>query len=208
MGDTVSTDFVIVGAGGFGHELHDWINLYRSKGEFRGFIADDLSKDGVISTIDSWEGAGIDCYCGVGSGVGRKKIFDKFKDRSNFFSSLISPISQVAKSSNLGTGMILLGNSSVAANTIIGEGCLIQGFSAIGHDVVCGKFVSIYSFVFIGGGVHIGDGVSLYPHAVVLPGIKIGPNSVIGAGSVVISDVPENVTVFGNPAKIIKRNES
>jgi sugar O-acyltransferase (sialic acid O-acetyltransferase NeuD family) len=207
MGDTVSTDFVIIGAGGFGHELHDWINSYHSSKVFKGFLDDDLSKSGVISTIDSWEGTDVDCYCGVGSGFGRKKIFSKFKNKSNFFSSLISPMSQLANSSTLGTGVILLGNSSVASNTSVGEGCLIQGFSAIGHDVVCGNFVSIYSFVFIGGGVHIGDGVSLFPHAVVLPGIKIGSNSVIGAGSIVISDVPENVTVFGNPAKIIKRNQ-
>lgn len=202
----MSTDFVIVGAGGFGHELHDWIHAYRPGGVFRGFLDDDPSKDGVIASLDSWAGQGIDCYCGVGSGVVRRKIVGKFKSKDAFFTSLISPMSQIAASSHLGPGVILLGNSSVASGTTVGEGGLIQGFSAIGHDVVCGSFVSIYSFVFIGGGVHIGDGVSIYPHAVVLPGIKIGSNSVIGAGSIVVSDVPENVTVFGNPAKIIKRN--
>ena len=202
----MSTDFVIVGAGGFGHELHDWIHAYRPGGIFRGFLDDDLSKDGVIATLDSWDEEATDCYCGLGSGVSRKKIFIKFKNKNIYFASLVSPMSQIAASCKLGLGITLLGNSSVASNTTLGEGCLIQGFSAIGHDVECGSFVSIYSFVFIGGGVHIGDGVSLYPHAVVLPGVKIGSNSIIGAGSIVISDVPENVTVFGNPAKIMMRN--
>jgi len=38
----------------------------------------------------------------------------------------------------------------------------------------------------------------------ILPGITINANSIVGAGSVVTKDVPENVIVAGNPAKIIK----
>jgi len=37
-----------------------------------------------------------------------------------------------------------------------------------------------------------------------LPGITINANSIVGAGSVVTKDVPENVIVAGNPAKVIK----
>jgi len=37
-----------------------------------------------------------------------------------------------------------------------------------------------------------------------LPGVRIGRNSIIGAGSVITKDVPENSVVAGNPAKVIK----
>ena len=40
--------------------------------------------------------------------------------------------------------------------------------------------------------------------SVVKPGIKIGANSMIGVGSVVVKDIPDNVVVVGNPARIIK----
>lgn len=40
--------------------------------------------------------------------------------------------------------------------------------------------------------------------AVILPGIKVGENSIVGAGSVVTKDVPDNTVVAGNPAKFIK----
>jgi len=40
--------------------------------------------------------------------------------------------------------------------------------------------------------------------AIIIQGIKIGKNVTIGAGSVVIKDIPENVIAVGNPAKIIK----
>jgi putative colanic acid biosynthesis acetyltransferase WcaB len=49
----------------------------------------------------------------------------------------------------------------------------------------------------------IGDFVDIGCHVVILGGIKIGNNVKIGAGSVVMIDVPENATVVGNPARII-----
>ena len=44
----------------------------------------------------------------------------------------------------------------------------------------------------------------LYANSVIIGGIKIGDNAIIGAGSVVISDIPANAIVVGNPARIIK----
>ena len=44
--------------------------------------------------------------------------------------------------------------------------------------------------------------------ATILRGVTIGENSVVGAGSVVTKDVPDNVIVAGNPAKIIKHIET
>ena len=38
----------------------------------------------------------------------------------------------------------------------------------------------------------------------ILPGVTVGDNAVIGAGSVVTRDVPENMVVAGNPAKVTK----
>ncbi len=53
----------------------------------------------------------------------------------------------------------------------------------------------------MGEGTHIGIG------ACVLPNINIGKWSIIGAGAVVIEDVPDNVIVVGNPAKVINVNK-
>ena len=43
--------------------------------------------------------------------------------------------------------------------------------------------------------------------AIIIQGIKIGKNVAIGAGSVAIKNIPDNVIAVGNPAKIIKSKE-
>lgn len=55
--------------------------------------------------------------------------------------------------------------------------------------------------------VTIGKNVWIGGQAVICPGVTIGDNSVIGAGSIVIRDVPANVVVAGNPARIIRHFE-
>ena len=51
----------------------------------------------------------------------------------------------------------------------------------------------------------IGDNVVIYPGAFIIGPVKIGKNSVIGANTVVVSDVPENCTISGNPSKIMPK---
>ena len=52
--------------------------------------------------------------------------------------------------------------------------------------------------------VRIGNNVWIGSNAVILPGVKIGDNSVIGAGSVVTNDIPENVVAVGNPCRVLR----
>ena len=49
----------------------------------------------------------------------------------------------------------------------------------------------------------VGRGASVGANSVILPGVRIGENAMIGAGSVVTRDVPDGVTVCGNPAKVV-----
>lgn len=56
--------------------------------------------------------------------------------------------------------------------------------------------------------VVIEDGVWLGGNVTVWGGVTIGKNSIIGAGSVVTADIPENVIAVGNPAKVIKKIET
>ena len=50
--------------------------------------------------------------------------------------------------------------------------------------------------------IKIGKNVWIGSNSVILPGVTIGDNSIIGAGSVVTRDIPENVIAFGNPCRV------
>lgn len=52
--------------------------------------------------------------------------------------------------------------------------------------------------------VHIGENVWIAANCVIVPGVHIGKNSVIGAGSVVTKDIPENVVAVGNPCRVLR----
>lgn len=52
--------------------------------------------------------------------------------------------------------------------------------------------------------VHIGNNVWIGANSVILPGITISDNSVIGAGSIVTKDIPENVVAVGNPCRVLR----
>lgn len=104
--------------------------------------------------------------------------------------------------------------------TTIGKNCYISSRARI--DVARGR-VSIGNKVEVANGsyilAHTGhrpqapeddsvtrleDNVKVFVNSVVMPGVRIGENSIVGAGSVVVRDVPPNVVVMGNPARVIE----
>jgi UDP-3-O-[3-hydroxymyristoyl] glucosamine N-acyltransferase len=87
------------------------------------------------------------------------------------------------------------------ADTIIGEGSKIDNLVHVAHNCKIGKNVVIAANAMFAGGVEIGDNSWIAPSASILNGIKIGKNCVVGIGSVVLKDVPDNATVKGVPAK-------
>ena len=52
--------------------------------------------------------------------------------------------------------------------------------------------------------VHIGENTWLSSGVIVCPGVRIGKNCVIGAGSIVTRDIPDNSLAFGNPCRVIR----
>jgi len=53
--------------------------------------------------------------------------------------------------------------------------------------------------------ITVGDNVWIGGGAIICPGVSIGANSIVGAGAIVTKDVPANVVVAGNPARVIKQ---
>lgn len=110
-------------------------------------------------------------------------------------------------------------NIRVGKNVFINHACTFmdRGGITIGNDVFIGPKVCLITEnhgicpkerrTLTSKSITICDNVWIGTGAIILAGVHIGRNAIIGAGSVVTHDVPENTVVAGNPAKIINNLE-
>ena len=123
----------------------------------------------------------------------------------------IGPFVEVQKNAAIGK------NCKISSHSFICEGVTIEDEVFIGHGVM---FINdIYPRATGGSGALqteedweviptlIKAGASIGSNATILCGITIGTRSIIGAGSVVTNDVPDNVIAAGNPARVIREIE-
>ena len=104
-------------------------------------------------------------------------------------------------------------NVDIHPNAKIGKGIMVDHASGvvIGETAKIGDYSSLFHGVTLGGvgsekgqrHPQIGKNVMLSANSTIVGNIKIGDNVKIGAGSVVLNDIPENSTAVGVPAKII-----
>ncbi|MGG5216352.1 MULTISPECIES: acyltransferase [Rahnella] len=125
----------------------------------------------------------------------------------------------VLKGAKIGRNCNICANSLIENNVIIGDnvtiksGVYIWDGTVIEDNVFIGPCVALTNDKYPRSKVYpdefanitIKKNASIGANATILPGITIGENSMVGAGSVVTKDVPANVIVAGNPAKLIKK---
>jgi acetyltransferase-like isoleucine patch superfamily enzyme len=91
---------------------------------------------------------------------------------------------------------------------MIGNGCMISQYVSIiatNHSIEPGVWMRDQPWDTSKNRVWIGDDVWIGTHAIVLPGVTIGTGSIIAAGAIVTSDIPEYVIAAGVPAKIKRK---
>ena len=124
---------------------------------------------------------------------------------------------------NIGTNVKIGSDCNICDRCFIENGVIIGNSVTIKTGVSLWDGVTVEDDVFIGPGVQfcndlrprskkyvapiktiLKNGCSIGSGAVILPGLTIGKNAMVGAGSVVVTNVPDNCVVVGNPAKVIK----
>lgn len=107
-------------------------------------------------------------------------------------------------------------NIHLGRNVFINAGCKFQdqGGILIGDDTLIGHNTVLATLNhgilpeerhdLIPKPIHIGKNVWIGSNSTILPGVTIGDHAVIGAGSVVTKDIPDNMIAVGSPAKVIK----
>lgn len=109
------------------------------------------------------------------------------------------------------TGQVVIGDRVyIGANTTIDRGTIdatiieddakIDNLVHIAHNCIVGKNTLVTAGAIFSGGTTIGKKSWIAPNASIRQQIKIGDNAMVGIGSVVLRNVKNNTTVFGNPA--------
>ena len=214
-----STPLVLVGAGGFGREVHDIVvAINRDGAEFDllGYVDDSPGEHPLVLRLGELFLGNTDelvrrqagFAIGIGSGEVRRTLDAKLVAAGCMPVTLIHPIATVGTDNHIGKGCILAAGARVTTNITLGRHVDLHVNSTVGHDSILDDFASVYPGATVSGNVHLGEAVTIGTGANVLPGVTIGAGAFVGAGAVVISDVPPGVTVAGVPAKPLRMARS
>jgi len=117
--------------------------------------------------------------------------------------TLAHPSARIAPNASIGEGCQLMAGAIVNPEARLGRQCIINTKASVDHECVLDDGVELAPGVTLCGIAHLGINVWVCAGATVLPRINIGADAIVGAGAVVIRDVPAGVTVVGVPAKRI-----
>lgn len=208
-------DLYIIGAGGFGREvawLVERINKVNPTWNIKGFIDDNESLWGtkedaynVVGGCDYLKTLGdVYAVCAVGSARVRKIIIGKLKGSNVKFATVIDPAAIVSNRVEVGEGTIICAGTIITVDIKIGNHVIINLDCTLGHDDVIADYVTVYPSVNISGNVTVGECSELGTGMQIIQGKNIAPNTIVGAGAVVVKNLNESGTYVGSPAKRIK----
>lgn len=204
---------IVVGAGAFGRELVCWLENVITTGVERiaGFVDDNTEVTSILNSkypypvlgkISDYIPARDDVFViAIGRPEAKLSIAKALEARGADFFNLIHPTAVVARTAQIGRGVIMCPFALASADSCVADFVTINAYSSIGHDVFVGEGSTLSAHVDITGGARLGSGVFVGTNASVLPGVEIGASATIGAGAVVVRRVPNGATVYAQPAK-------
>jgi acetyltransferase-like isoleucine patch superfamily enzyme len=95
-----------------------------------------------------------------------------------------------------------MANAIVNADAVVGEGVIVNSGAVVEHDVEVDEYAHVAPNAAMGGGSSLGAFSHLGIGASVLPCVRIGAHTVVGAGAVVVKNLPDEVVAIGVPAMI------
>lgn len=212
-------DLIIIGAGGLGREtiwMAERINAVNPEWNILGFIDDKPSYKGKI--IDGYRVLGNsadvatypDAYyvCAIGNASIRKSAVEKILRIAPVkFATLVDPACVWCRGrTSIGEGCIICAHTYITVDIKIGNHVYFGADGTVGHDARIDDFVTCYPGVNVSGATHVSSCCEIGAGSQIIQGISVGERTIVGAGSVVIRDLPADCTAVGAPAKPIKFN--
>lgn len=210
-------NLIIFGASGFGREVAwavERINKASPTWNLIGFMDDNDDIQGkeingyrvLGKTADANKYPDAYFVCAVGASKVREKIVENLMavNHDIKFGTIIDPTVEISDLVKIGEGSIICAHTIITVNIEIGSHVIINLDCTVGHDAVLQDFVTLYPSVNVSGITEIGHAVEMGTGVQIIQGKKVGEYSIVGAGAIVVKDIPANCTAVGSPAKPIK----
>lgn len=208
-------NLIIIGARGYGRVIYNLAiscKGYNNEYVIKGFLDDKSDAlNGVdtyppiISSVEDYVVQPDDVFvCALGDVEFKKKYTEMILQKGGEFISLIHPTANISTNSIYGKGCLISFNAFISADAIIGDYVTIQPFTMVGHNSDVGNWCHLDTHMFLGGYVRLEDEVTVHTGAIIHPHKKVGRGATVGAGAVVLRNVKDFTTVFGNPAMKLK----
>lgn len=188
----------LYGASGHGRVIKE---IIEAKGQKVDAFIDDNPLENEYDGLKVLHNAdGLnDVIVSIGVNATRKRVVERLGKRR--FGVAIHPSAVVSSSAVIGEGTVVMAGAVINAGVVIGRHCIINTGASVDHECVLGDYVHIAPHATLCGQVHVGEGTLMGVGSCAIPCVKIGAWSTVGAGSAVINNIPDGVTVIGVPAK-------
>lgn len=212
---------IIFGSGGHGRSVYEVIRTekkFKVKGFFNSIkkTGDPIFRSSIISEDFKELKADLKRHkidggiIAIGDNFLRNRLYNLIINECPGFKFITSihPTATVSKDVTIGEGTVIMAHAFVNSGSVIGNHVIINSSSSSDHNCVLNDFSSIGPGAILGGKVSIGKMSAVCLGANIINGIIVGDNTVIGAGSLVLKNVQNNILAYGTPANMIKKRKS
>jgi UDP-N-acetylbacillosamine N-acetyltransferase len=211
-----TTKIIVWGAGGHAMVVADILNVAGGH-EIVGFVDDsDPRRHGQAFSgatvvggreqLPRLRAQGVShVIFGFGDNSARLRLGALVKEQGFALATAIHPSSVVARGVTVGAGSVIAAGAILNPGVRVGENVIVNTAASVDHECIIEDGVHVSPGAHLGGACHVGRGAWIAIGATVVPRIRIGESSIVGAGAVVLDDVPPGVIVYGVPARVQRK---
>ncbi len=201
---------VIVGAGGHAKVI---VEILRHAGRFRPVAC--VSPTRRIETVLGVPVVGSDdalpllfrhgvrhAFVAIGDNALRCRLIDNVKRLGFSLATAVSPAAHLAASCRIHPGAALMPGCCVGSDTLVAEGVIVNTGAVADHDCQLLQCCHVGPGASLAGSVHVQPLAFVATGATVIPNRTIGQSAIVGAGAVVVRDIPANMLAVGVPARV------
>ncbi|VWB45755.1 acetyltransferase [Burkholderia lata] len=144
-------------------------------------------------------------FPGIGSNAVRGRAAEQALKLGYELVNAVSPMASISPSSIIGKGVAIMGGVIVNAESRIEDLAIINTGATVDHDCHVGFSAHVAPQCALAGNVKVGDFAFLGIGTKVIPEIVIGENALVGAGSIIIRDVPPSSKVINRMHQIVSQ---